>query len=154
VSEVEEPSILVVEDDRRNMILARAILGRRRCRVVAADSLAQARQQIAGGTPDLILLDVRLPDGNGLELARELKANPATEGVPVIAVSASVLPADRAAVEAAGCDGFMVKPLHPEKVLEEIARHLGEGWTREAQGRAHQPGCSSSDGAVTPEPAG
>ena len=57
------------------------------------DALDVARAE----RPDLILLDVRLPDGNGLELARELKANPATEGVPVIAVSASVLPADRAA---------------------------------------------------------
>ncbi len=127
MSEPEDPSILVVEDDPRNMILVRAILGRRRCRISTAECLAEARERISAAAPNLILLDVRLRDGSGLELARELKSDPSTWEIKLIAVSASVLPADQAAVEAAGCDAFIAKPLHPAELLEEIARQLAAG---------------------------
>ncbi len=127
MSEAQAPAILVVEDDPRNMILTRAILARRRCRVLAATSLGEARERLTAETPDLVLLDVRLPDGSGLDLARELRSRPSTRAVPLIAVSASVLPQDQAAIAEAGCDEFIPKPLHPAQLLERIACYVGDG---------------------------
>lgn len=118
--EPEAPSILVVEDDARNMILTRAILARRHYRVTSARSLKEARERLAEELPDLILLDVRLPDGDGLELARDLRADPSALQVKVIVISASVLPDDRAAVVSAGCDAFIAKPIHPAELLERV----------------------------------
>ncbi len=124
MSERQQPAILVVEDSPRNMALIRAILARRQYRVALAATLAEARTRIAEVTPDLILLDIRLPDGNGLDLVRELRSDPTRQGIKVLVVSASVLPADRSAVVAAGCDGFMAKPLHPAELLAEIEMNL------------------------------
>ncbi len=124
MSERQEPALLVVEDSPRNLALIQAILARRPYRVAIATTLAEARSRVSGATPDLILLDIRLPDGNGLDLVRELKADPAHQGIKVLVVTASVLPADRAAVVAAGCDSFIAKPLHPAELLAEIEMHL------------------------------
>ena len=124
MSERQAPAILVVEDSPRNLALIRAILARRPYRVALATTLAEARSRVSDRSPDLILHDIRLPDGNGLDLARELKADPARQGIKILAVSASVLPADRAAVVAAGCDSFIAKPVHPSELLAEIDIHL------------------------------
>jgi DNA-binding response OmpR family regulator len=127
MSERQAAAILVVEDSPRNLALVQAILARRPYRVAVATTLAEARSQVSDSAPDLILLDIRLPDGNGLDLVRELRANPARQGIKVLAVSASVLPADRTAVVAAGCDSFIAKPLHPAELLAEIDVFLAAG---------------------------
>lgn len=127
MSERQAAAILVVEDSPRNLALVQAILARRPYRVAVATTLAEARSQVSDSAPDLILLDIRLPDGNGLDLVRELKADPAHQGIKVLVVTASVLPADRAAVVAAGCDSFIAKPLHPAELLAEIDVFLAAG---------------------------
>jgi DNA-binding response OmpR family regulator len=117
--------ILAVEDEARNAALLRAILGPAGYDLTIAASLAEAREALGAKTPALVLLDRHLPDGDGLSLARELRASATTAGVPILLVSASVLPVDRIAAEEAGCAGFIDKPVRVDALLAEVARHLG-----------------------------
>lgn len=116
------PLILAVEDNASNAALLRATLLPAGYRLAIADSLAAARAWLAQGRPTLVLLDIGLPDGSGLELARELRASPVTAEIPIIVASARVLAADRAAVEEAGCDAFLGKPLDLSELLATISR--------------------------------
>jgi two-component system KDP operon response regulator KdpE len=125
-------TILLVEDEELNRTLVKAVLARaqieavRDAQILDASSLATARSQLAGADVDLILLDMNLPDGNGLTLARELAAGKiTTRGRPVVvAVTASVLPQDRAAALEAGCDGFLDKPYAAAELVAVVAEHL------------------------------
>ncbi|HET9517520.1 MAG TPA: response regulator [Actinoplanes sp.] len=125
--------ILLVEDEELNRTLVKAVLTRapiahvRDAQVVDASSLAAARDQLDLGDIDLVLLDMNLPDGHGLELARELaQRSPAEPRPVVIAVTASVLPDDRAAAMAAGCDGFVDKPYAAADLVAVVAEHLAD----------------------------
>jgi CheY-like chemotaxis protein len=119
--------ILVVEDEAMNRTLLRAVLSRatdarfRSATLIEADRLADAREIIARGGLDLILLDVRLPDGSGLELARELTASVSADRPRVLILSASVLPMERAAAIEVGCDAFLGKPYRPTELLDLLA---------------------------------
>ncbi|HEV7963677.1 MAG TPA: response regulator [Actinoplanes sp.] len=126
-------TILLVEDEELNRTLVKAVLARakidavRDARVLDATSIAAARDQLGSADIDLILLDMNLPDGNGLTLARELAAGnvPAGRAKPVVvAVTASVLPQDRAAALEAGCDGFLDKPYAAADLIAVVAQHL------------------------------
>jgi two-component system KDP operon response regulator KdpE len=125
--------ILLVEDEELNRTLVKAVLARaeiaavRDAEVVDATSLAAAREHLHREDVDLVLLDMNLPDGNGLTLARELAAGgwPADRARPaVVAVTASVLPRDRAAAIDAGCDGFLDKPYAAADLVATVARFL------------------------------
>ena len=129
--------ILLVEDEDLNRTLVKAVLARaqieevRDAEVIDAGTLATARVQLTNEDVDLVLLDMNLPDGNGLALARELASG---GGVPtgrkrpvVVAVTASVLPQDRAAAIEAGCDGFLDKPYAAADLVAIVAKHLSPG---------------------------
>ncbi len=117
--------VLAVEDEIRNGALLRAILVPAGYDLTIATNLAEARAWLRNETPELVLLDRHLPDGDGLDLARELRASDTSTAIPILLVSASVLAADRNAAYEAGCAGFIDKPLRVEELLAEIARHLG-----------------------------
>ena len=118
--------ILYVEDGHVNRALVRAIFARtneprvRGCVLMNAGSLAEARAVLRSQAVDLVLLDVRLPDGDGLDLARDLRNSPG-QRTPVVVVSASVLPAQRLAALEAGGDHFIPKPVDPAHLVETIA---------------------------------
>lgn len=116
--------ILAVEDEVRNAALLRAILVPAGYDLTIAGTLAEARASLRARTPAVVLLDRHLPDGDGLDLARELSSSDTTAGVPVLLISASVLPVDRTAAQAAGCAGFIDKPVRVDALLAEVARHL------------------------------
>jgi CheY-like chemotaxis protein len=127
--------ILLVEDEELNRTLVKAVLSRaqvqavRDAEVLDASSLAIARARLSSDDVDLILLDMNLPDGHGLTLARELAAGngPAGRRRPsVVAVTASVLPQDRAAALEAGCDGFLDKPYAAADLVAVVAKHLSD----------------------------
>ena len=126
-------TILLVEDEELNRTLVKAVLSRaqveevRGAEVLDATSIAAARERLGSADIDLILLDMNLPDGNGLTLARELAAGKVGAGrarPAVVAVTASVLPEDRAAALAAGCDGFLDKPYAAAELIAVVAEHL------------------------------
>ena len=119
-----ERAILAIDDDAHNAALLRAILVPAGYRVTTAGSLAAARDAIQTGGIDLVLLDRHLPDGDGLDLAREVRASEDGRRVPILLVSASVLPVDRTAAEAAGCDGFIDKPIRIDDLLDAVRRWL------------------------------
>ncbi|MFI1989284.1 response regulator [Actinoplanes sp. NPDC020271] len=125
--------ILLVEDEELNRMLVKAVLSRagvdtvRNAELVDATTLEEARESVRNGEFDLILLDLNLPDGNGLTLARELAAGDAASDRPkpvVVAVTASVLPQDQKAALDAGCDDFLDKPYAAADLVATVARHL------------------------------
>jgi CheY-like chemotaxis protein len=118
--------ILAVEDEPRNAALLEAILTRAGYRLHVADQIGDARAWLVDGAPALILLDRHLPDGDGLELIPEIKGTPRLRDVPILLVSASVLPEDVAAAMAAGCDGFLAKPVRVKPLVDEVRRLLGD----------------------------
>lgn len=118
--------VLHVEDGQVTRALVRAIFARsshprvRECVLLNAESLAEARAVIRSQPVDLVLLDVRLPDGDGLDLARELRDAPERR-IPVVVVSARILPAERLAALEAGGDQFIAKPVDPRELVEAVA---------------------------------
>jgi two-component system, cell cycle response regulator DivK len=124
-AEAAEPALLVaVEDEPRNAALLEAILGRSGYRLRIAADLSEARELLAETTPDLVLLDRHLPDGDGLDLIPEIRGSERLGSVPILLVSASVLPRDVQAAMDAGCDGFLPKPVHVKPLVEAVRRLL------------------------------
>jgi len=113
-------SILIVEDNMDNYELVRFILERAGYDVFLAvngrDGVAAARLQ----KPDLILMDLGLPEMDGWTAAEKLKEEEATKSIPLFAITAHTLPRDRFRALQAGCDGYFTKPLHVESFLETI----------------------------------
>jgi two-component system cell cycle response regulator DivK len=83
-----------------------------------------ALQIVREEVPDLILMDIMLPGMDGFELARNLKANPLTRAIPILAVTAKAMPGDRERCLASGCDGYLAKPFLPPKLKAEIEKLL------------------------------
>ena len=137
-SEALGVTVLLVEDEPRNRALVRAVLSRaaderlRAAQILEAPDVASARAYLdAGGSIDIILLDVRLPDGNGLDLARDIARGPAPRP-DVIILSASVLPSERDAALATGASKFLEKPYVPSELIDVIAASLTAGRSRTA----------------------
>jgi two-component system cell cycle response regulator DivK len=118
------PLVLVVEDEPRNQALMRAVFSGGGLDLAFAATVAEGRLALAARRPDLVLLDLRLPDEPGVVLAREMRADPAFARVPILAVTASVLEADRRAALQAGCDGFVEKPISPRDLLARVRGEL------------------------------
>lgn len=112
--------ILVIEDNATNMKLATLLLENVGhsvlCAVDAATGLALARAE----HPDLILMDIQLPDMDGLAATALLKQNPATAGIPVIALTAMAMKEDQEKTRAAGCDAYITKPLRYRELFAAI----------------------------------
>lgn len=114
--------ILVVEDNPLNQELVTDLLELAGHSVVAADS-GEVALEIARSQPlDLILMDVSLPGKDGLTITAELKADPATRGIPVIAVTAHSMVKDKERIMAAGCDGYVTKPIDAQTFASEIEK--------------------------------
>jgi len=124
--------ILVVEDNPANMKLATLVL--RGCghevlqATDATDGLAAARRE----RPDLILMDVQLPGMDGLAATRQIKADPTTRNIPVIALTALAMQGDAERIGAAGCDGYVAKPIRYKELLQELQTRLAS-----PAGKAH-----------------
>jgi two-component system cell cycle response regulator DivK len=120
--------ILVVEDDSANRDYARAVLEGEGFEVEAVESAEQALVLLRRRTPNLILMDIQLPGMDGLELTRLLKADPATEPIPIVAMTGQTMPIHQRAAMAAGCAGFIGKPATPSALTSEVMAHFaGDG---------------------------
>ena len=117
-------TVLVVEDNPANMTLAVFLLQLAHHTVLSAidaeDGLTLARTR----RPDLILMDIQLPGMDGLEATAELKRDDATRAIPVIALTALAMVGDEARIRAAGCDGYIAKPMGYREFLAAVAAQL------------------------------
>lgn len=124
VGQKASATLLIVEDNPDNLLTIEAILAERKYRLIRAGDGATACEKAAGGLPDLILMDVQLPEVSGIEAARRIKSDAATAHIPVIAVTAKAMRGDREAILAAGCDDYVSKPIEPSKLFAAIDRCL------------------------------
>jgi DNA-binding response OmpR family regulator len=121
------PVLLAVEDEPRDAALLEAVLGRAGYRLHVTRDLAQARDWLEDSSPALVLLDRHLPDGDGLDLVGTIRGSARLRDVPVLLVSAGVLPRDKAAALDAGCDGVLAKPVRVKPLVDEVRRLLDQG---------------------------
>jgi CheY-like chemotaxis protein len=119
--------ILAVEDNQLNAKLLRDVLLSRGYEVAETTTAEEGLEIARSRRPALILMDIHLPGMDGIAAVRELKADPATRDIPVIAVTASAMPMERKEILAAGFDGYQAKPLSVKELSAELARLLGGG---------------------------
>ena len=112
--------ILVIEDNEDNLALMRLLLERAKYEVLAATDGLAGLEIARKERPDIILLDLAMPEMDGWEVAREIKANILTKDIPISAVSAHGMPKDRERAYHAGCETFIVKPFSIAKLIDEI----------------------------------
>jgi len=124
----EQPkTLLLVEDDDTNRKLVRVILAGKRYRIREATSAEQALEMLRAEKPDLLLLDIRLGDSSGLDVIRAVRADPAFDDVPAVAITAQAMKNDESRFLAAGFDGYMSKPLDTRQLPELVERFLRVG---------------------------
>jgi CheY-like chemotaxis protein len=116
--------ILVVEDNEANQLLARAVLELEGYRVEVAGSAAEALDLIRACAPDLVLMDIQLPGKDGLSLTRDLKADPTTNDIPVVALTAHAMTGDREMALKAGCAGYISKPIDTRTFGAQVGQYL------------------------------
>jgi two-component system, cell cycle response regulator DivK len=116
--------ILVVEDNDKNLKLVRDVLLFAGYEVVEARTGEQGVALAEETLPDLVLMDLQLPGIDGTEALRLLRENPATSGVPVVAVTAFAMKEDRERTRSAGFDGYVTKPLSVRSLPEQVRSYL------------------------------
>ena len=118
-------SILLVEDNEDNRIIYATALRYAGYDVIEAITGTEGVQQTREQRPDLVLMDISVPELDGWEATAILKADPSTKHIPIIAVTAHALPGDEERSIEAGCDGYLAKPIPPGALLAEIDRRFG-----------------------------
>lgn len=117
-------TVLVVEDNTANMTLAVFLLHSMGHTVLSATSAEAALTMAHAEQPDLILMDIQLPGMDGLEATAKLKRDAATGAIPVIALTALAMKGDEERIRAAGCDGYIAKPMRYQDFLAIVAAQL------------------------------
>ena len=119
-----KPKVLVIEDNEQNLYLITFILKKNGFAVVAARDGQEGIDKACQESPALILLDIQLPRMDGYEVARRLRRIETMKEIPVIAVTSYAMVGDREKSLAAGCTGYMEKPINPMTFMDEIKRYL------------------------------
>lgn len=122
-TDTESPLVLIVDDDERNLKLARDVLRADGVRTLEAASGAEAIALAAENLPDLVLLDLRLPDMDGTDVARVLRDGVRTARIPVVALSALRLEGKGDWLRAAGFAGYLEKPIRVDEFADEVRRY-------------------------------
>ena len=117
-------TVLIVEDNEKNMKLARDILQAKGYTTLEAVNGEDGVSMALAHIPDMVLMDIQLPDINGIEAFARIRANAATAKVPVVAFTASVMSIDRNRIIDAGFDGFIGKPVDLKEFLETVRKTL------------------------------
>ena len=117
------PQILVVEDNETNMKLFRDVLLATGHRTLEASTGGQAVELATEHMPDLVLMDIQLPDIGGIEALKRLRAEERTASVPVVALTAQAMEGDRERFLAAGFDGYLSKPVNVDDLIATVKRY-------------------------------
>ena len=118
------PKVLIVEDNPTNMTLAVFLLKSAHYSVLQATNAESGLTLARSEMPDLILMDIQLPGMDGLQATTLLKGDPVTRSIPVIALTALAMKGDEERIRAAGCDGYIAKPLAYKEFLGTVAAQL------------------------------
>lgn len=116
--------VLIIEDNEQNMYLLTFLLDRHGLEVVQARDGREGIETAVAENPDLILLDIQLPGMDGYSVARELRTIETMAGVPIVAVTSYAMVGDREKAFAAGCTGYIEKPINPETFVSQIEDFL------------------------------
>lgn len=116
--------VLIVDDNPANLKLARVVLAAEGYDIFTAADAEQATVAIGACKPRLILMDIQLPGMDGLELTRLLKKNPEHAHIVVVALTAYAMKGDDEKAKAAGCDGYITKPIDPDTLPALVASYL------------------------------
>ena len=117
-------TVLYIEDDPSNRLLVRRVLEASGYEIIEAVDGASGLDIARQATPDLILLDINLPEFDGYEMAGQLRAIPGMSEVPIIALTANVMKGDRERSLESGCDGYLQKPIDVDTLPSQIAAFL------------------------------
>lgn len=121
------PVVLIVEDNEANQLLARSVLEIGGFVPDVAGSAAEARNKLRALKPDVILMDIQLPGQDGLSFTMDLKADPATSAIPVVALTAHAMRVHEEQALAAGCAGYISKPINTRTFAEQVRMFLANG---------------------------
>jgi two-component system, cell cycle response regulator DivK len=122
MSAIDGKKVVVIEDNALNMKLFSRILAREGFHAVGAETAEEGLKLLKTVIPSLVLMDIRLPGMDGLQATRIIKADPATAGIPVIAVSAYAMEEDLRQAREAGCDAFVTKPIDMKNFVETVRK--------------------------------
>ena len=122
--ESEMMRILVIEDNETNLYLIRFILEKSGYEVIEAREGAVGVELAVKEKPDLIIMDLQLPDIDGLEATKRIRASEADGEIPIIALTSFAMAGDKERALAAGCTGYIEKPINPETFMAEIEKYL------------------------------
>ena len=120
----EPARILYIEDNPDNRMLVKRVLEAEGYTLLEAANAHDGMRQVLAQAPDLILMDINLPEVDGYTTTARIKSTPGLERVKVIAVTANVMKGDREKTLAAGCDGYIQKPIDVDQLPAQIARFL------------------------------
>jgi len=117
---------LVIEDDENNMVLITRLLEKSGFRTITAETGRQGFDLALDKKPDFIILDINLPDIDGAEVLKKIRASDMGSSVHVIVMTSFAMTGDREKYCAAGCDGYIEKPIDPHTVISQIRQIIGE----------------------------
>jgi two-component system, cell cycle response regulator DivK len=117
--------VLIVEDNEKNMKLFRDVLSAKGYRTLEATSGARAIELALEHSPDVVLMDIRLPDVDGIDALGRLRSDDRTSSIPVLAVTAQAMRGDRERFLAAGFDGYVPKPVDIAELVRTVEAHCG-----------------------------
>ena len=117
---------LIIEDNPDNMVLITRLLEKSGYRTLQAVTGMEGFEMALQERPDFIILDIQLPDIEGTEVLRKIRSSEIGVGIPVIAMTSYAMSGDREKLLSAGCDGYIEKPIDPERVISQIRRLTGE----------------------------
>ena len=121
------PRVLYIEDNIDNLILVRRILKAEGFELLEATSAQQGIALAEQHIPDLILMDINMPEMDGLMATRHLRQIPSLQNIPIIALTANIMPQVLDEMIAAGCEGYITKPVSVDTLPEQILRFLKNG---------------------------
>jgi two-component system cell cycle response regulator DivK len=118
--------ILIVEDNEKNMKLVRDVLQFKGYETIEAVTGTDGVRLAKERKPDLVLMDIQLPDIDGITALAQIRADAQTQKIPVVAVSASVMPDDQQRIIASGFDAYVTKPINVKNFVETVERFVGK----------------------------
>jgi len=116
--------VLVIEDNEDNMYMIKFILENNNIEVIMAETGVDGYLKAVKERPDLILMDIQLPDLNGLEVTKRIRQSSVANTIPILAISSYAMTGDKKKALIAGCTGYIEKPINPETIMDEINKYF------------------------------